>query len=84
MRGSMCAAANALAGWPHMPDRLREPAHGPDAMFSDRLPPTRGQYHSIAHLAMELLGETPPQNRLEATIAITRLRTAVDRQAGVP
>lgn len=66
-----------------MSDQLRDPTVGPDAMFSETLPPSRGQHHTIATLALQLLGETPPANRLEATIAITRLRHALDRRGGV-
>jgi hypothetical protein len=65
-----------------MADALRRPSVGPDSMFAEDLPPSRGQQHTIATLAAELLGETPPANRLEATILIVRLRHALDRQAG--
>lgn len=61
---------------------VRNPIAGPDAMFSTELPPSRGQHHTIATLAAELLGETPPASRLEATILIVRLRHALDRRAG--
>jgi hypothetical protein len=62
---------------------LRNPRVGPDAMFSEELPPSRGQQQTIATLAAQLLNEEPPSNRLEATILIARLRNALDRKAGV-
>lgn len=56
---------------------LQEPSTGPDAMFSTALPPSRGQYQTIATLGLQLLSVDPPKNRLEATIAIARLSTAL-------
>jgi hypothetical protein len=64
-----------------MPDRLIDPTAGPDSMLSDQLPPSRGQLHTIAVLALGLLGVAPPQHRLDASIAIVRLRTARDDTA---
>lgn len=50
---------------------------GPDQYWSGELPPSRGQYKDIALVALELLGIPAPQTRLEATIAMVRLRAAV-------
>ncbi len=53
---------------------LRDAASGPDDMYStDRLP-SRGQWETMAQLACELFGIEVPQNRLEATMAICRLK----------
>lgn len=60
-----------------MADRIAAPMHGPDAMWSEDLPPSRGQYQTIAVLALELLSVKAPQHRLDASIAITRLRHAL-------
>lgn len=51
-------------------------ADGPDAMFSDSLAPSRGQYKTIAVLACQLLGIDPPAHRLDGSIIIARLRSA--------
>ena len=60
---------------------------GPDQYWSDELAPSRGQYRDIALVALDLLGIPRPKSRLEATIAMVRLRAAVSTQApqgGVP
>lgn len=56
-------------------DQLHDPAEGPDAQLSTTEAPSRGQLATIAHLSCKLLGQ-PLGNRLEATIAITRLKLA--------
>jgi hypothetical protein len=50
---------------------------GPDAIFSDELEPSRGQYQAIAVAALELLGVEEPKTRLDATLALGRLRLAL-------
>lgn len=50
---------------------------GPDQYWSSDLPPSRGQYKDIALVSCELLGIPAPSTRLEATIAMVRLRHAV-------
>jgi hypothetical protein len=60
---------------------------GPDGYWSEELPPSRGQYKDIALVALELLGIAKPESRLDATVAMVRLRAAVtDKvpQGGVP
>lgn len=60
---------------------------GPDQYWSTEVPVSRGQYKDIALVALDLLGIPRPQNRLEATVAMVRLRAAVTEQApreGVP
>jgi hypothetical protein len=59
-----------------MSDGLRNPTAGPDSMYSEQLPPSRGQYETIAVLALDLLGVPKPQTRLDATVALTRLQLA--------
>ncbi len=49
---------------------------GPDGLWSEDLPPSRGQLATIAALALELLGVDQPAHRLDASITITRLRHA--------
>jgi hypothetical protein len=51
--------------------------NGPDQYWSTDLPPSRGQNATVVELACRLLGEAPPQTRLEATVLIARLRQAV-------
>ncbi len=50
---------------------------GPDAMFSDTLPTSRGQHETIATLACDLLDQPRPKTRLEGTILIARLKLAL-------
>lgn len=50
---------------------------GPDGYWSDQLPPSRGQWKDIALVACELLGIPKPESRLDATVAMVRLRAAV-------
>lgn len=50
---------------------------GPDQYWSTEIPPSRGQYKDLALVALDLLGIPRPMNRLEATIAMVRLRHAV-------
>ena len=60
---------------------------GPDQYWSDRVPPSRGQYRDLALLGLRLLGIDAPTNRLEATVAMVRLRAAIRDQTppvGVP
>lgn len=52
--------------------------HGPDAMLSPDKPVTRGQWATIAALALELLGVELPTSRLDATVVAVRLRNAND------
>ncbi len=54
------------------------PTHGPDAMLSPELPVTRGQWATLAALAMELLGVELPASRLEASVMAVRLRSSID------
>lgn len=60
-----------------MPSKLIE---GPDQYWSTELQPSRGQYRDIALVALDLLGIPRPTNRLEATVAMARLRVAVSEQ----
>ena len=53
---------------------------GPDQYWSAELPPSRGQWKDIALVALELLGVPTPESRLDATVAMVRLRTAVTEQ----
>ena len=60
---------------------------GPDQYWSTDLPPSRGQWRDIALVALDLLGVPTPETRLDATIAMVRLRAAVRDRAptgGVP
>lgn len=50
---------------------------GPDQYWSESVPPSRGQYKDIALVALQLLGIPAPENRLDATVAMVRLRAAV-------
>lgn len=50
---------------------------GPDAIFSDELAPSRGQYRAIAVAALELLEVPAPATRLDASLALARLRLAL-------
>lgn len=58
-------------------DQLQDPSRGPDDQLATDLEPSRGQLATIAHLACELLGQ-PLTSRLQATVAITRLRLAIE------
>lgn len=49
-------------------------AAGPDGYWSEDHPPSRGQYRTLAVLALELLGVPEPGSRLDASVAIARLR----------
>lgn len=53
---------------------LRDATAGPDDIYSTKRLPSRGQYETIALLALELFGVPAPANRLEATLAICRLK----------
>lgn len=44
--------------------------------WSTDLPPSRGQIKQIAEQALHLLGEQFPENRMDASVIITRLRQA--------
>lgn len=54
---------------------------GPNEYWSSELQPSRGQYRDIALVALELLGIPRPETRLDATVAMVRLRAAVSEQA---
>lgn len=54
-----------------MTDELVQPAHGPDSYWSDTMVPSRGQYRTIAVLALDLLGVEVPAHRLDASIVIS-------------
>lgn len=54
------------------------PTYGPDAMLSPDEPTTRGQWRTIAALALELLGVDLPESRLDGTVVAVRLRNALD------
>lgn len=56
----------------------RRTIEGPDGYWSTDLPVSRGQWKDLAMLGCRLLGIPVPKNRLEATTAMVRLRTAVD------
>jgi hypothetical protein len=49
---------------------------GPDQYWSEDLPPTRGQWRDLAEVALLLLGVPKPESRLDATVAMVRLRAA--------
>lgn len=53
---------------------------GPNEYWSTELSPSRGQYRDIALVALDLLGIERPTTRLDATIAMARLRQAVSEQ----
>jgi hypothetical protein len=60
---------------------------GPDNYWSEDLPPSRGQYRDLAVVALRVLGIPEPASRLDATIAMVRLRAAVQQaepQGGGP
>ncbi len=57
---------------------------GPDQYWSTEVPVSRGQWKDIALVALDLLGISRPQNRLEATVAMVRLRAAVAEQTPSP
>ena len=60
---------------------------GPDNYWSDEHPPSRGQYRDLAIVAFRVLGIPEPQSRLDATVAMVRLRAALQQrepQEGVP
>jgi hypothetical protein len=59
-----------------VPDGLKQPHRGPDAMFAPDLPPTRGQLETIARLACEL-HNVPLGSRLDATTAVVRFTEAL-------
>jgi hypothetical protein len=58
---------------------LKNPADGPDGMFSTEAPPSRGQWQTIAQLALQALDLKVPTTRLGATIQTARLRAAIER-----
>jgi hypothetical protein len=60
------------------------PSNGPDSYFTDELPASRGQLASIAVLACELLHVNPPKTRLAASLALARLRMALDHAPTPP
>ena len=44
--------------------------------WDETQPPSRGQVEQIARQALKLLGEDFPENRMDASVIITRLRQA--------
>jgi hypothetical protein len=50
---------------------------GPGQYWSDHVPPSRGQYRDLALLGLRLLGIPEPHSRLDATVAMVRLRAAI-------
>lgn len=57
---------------------------GPDQYWSTELPPSRGQWRDLALVALDLLGIPVPENHLEATVAMVRLRAAVANRTPPP
>lgn len=57
---------------------------GPDQYWSTELPPSRGQWRDLAQVALDLLGISQPESRLEATVAMVRLRAAVTNRTPPP
>jgi hypothetical protein len=53
---------------------------GPDQYWSETLPVSRGQWRDLAEVALQLLGVPKPETRLDATVAMVRLRAAVTSQ----
>lgn len=47
---------------------------GPHDYFSDDKPVSRGQWKTIAGLALGLLGVRVPRSRYEASVSIVRMR----------
>lgn len=58
-----------------------DPRQGPAEWWSDTLPAAPSQHRAIAHLAAELLGLGELQSRYDASVAITRMRHAVEHDA---
>lgn len=52
---------------------------GPHNYWREDVPPSRGQWQTIAELALELLGDRVPQTRLEGSLAIGTLRAALEQ-----
>jgi hypothetical protein len=70
-----------------MPVSHSDPVGGPDNYWSEDLPPSRGQYRDLAVVALRVLGIPEPASRLDATVAMVRLRAAIqsgEPQGGVP
>lgn len=65
-----------------MPDHVKDPIAGPDSMFSTTLPPSRGQWFTLAGLACQALRIKVPTNRFEATQAIVRLTNHLNSNGG--
>jgi hypothetical protein len=60
-----------------MPDRVRDPLAGPASMFSTELPPSRGQWHALATVALKLLRVPVPKSRYDASVVALRLLRAL-------
>jgi hypothetical protein len=56
-----------------MPDRVKDPLKGPDGIFATDLPPTRGDWHSLAVLLCHVLRVQVPRSRYDATTLAVRL-----------
>lgn len=67
-----------------MPGDLRAPQTGPHGLHDTDRPVTRGQHQALSVLALELLGLPAPATRFEATVAIARLRLAVEAAPPAP
>lgn len=84
-----CGAPDCKAG-PPAPARVKKTdtpvviEAGPDSYWSSELPASRGQLATIAHLACDLLHISAPRTRLEATLAMARLRMALSRAPAPP
>jgi hypothetical protein len=61
-----------------MPDTVVDPLAGPDGIFATDRPPTRGDWHTIAVLALRVLGHPLPTSRFDATVAAVRLREHIN------
>lgn len=51
--------------------------NGPFDYWSEDLPPSRGQWRTLAELGCQLLDHKSPTNRLEASVLISRLQLAL-------
>jgi hypothetical protein len=62
-----------------MADSLVSPADGPGGVVATDKPPSRGQWQTIARLALEAAGLQVPTTRFGATVTIARLRMAIEK-----
>jgi hypothetical protein len=51
--------------------------NGPFDYWSEELPPSRGQFRTLAELACTLLDHSPPKSRREASVLISRMQLAL-------